>query len=117
MKLWQADIQCISLYLMCLGKDCSCSLIKGTPFSEAFSLLTSEMNAWKRATYMNLHKDARLLKMDHISSRGKTIINTVCLITVSRHYDRDPDPSVAIVGLAVLSSLEIARFPCCSAVH
>lgn len=35
MKLWQADVQCISLYLMCLGKDCSCSLIKGTPFSEA----------------------------------------------------------------------------------
>lgn len=66
---------------------------------------------------MNLHKDARLLKTDHTSSRGKTITNIVCLITVSRRYDRDPDPSVAIVGLAVLSSLEIAGFLCCSAVH
>lgn len=62
---------------------------------------------------MNIHKDARLLKTDHTSSRGKTIINTVCLTTVSWCYDRDPDPSVAIVALAVLSSLEIARFPCC----
>lgn len=53
---------------------------------------------------MNLYKDARLLKTDCTSSRRKPIINTVCLTTVSRGYDRDPDLFVAIVGLAVLSS-------------
>ena len=52
----------------------------------------------ERATYMNLYQDARLLKTDHTSSREKAIINTVCVITVSKRYDRDPDPSVAIVG-------------------
>lgn len=54
------------------------------------------MNVWKKASYMNLEKDAELLKPDHTFSRRKTIINAVHLITVSRHCDRDPHPFVLL---------------------
>lgn len=52
-------------------------------------------------------------KTAYKSSREKTIINNICLITVSEVFDGDLDPFVAIIEVAVLSGLEIARFPCC----
>lgn len=50
--------------------------------------------------YMNLNRDERLLKTDYASNTGKT--DAICLATVSRYCDRDPDLSVTVVGLEAL---------------